>query len=134
MAALEKSDFDQCASCRDCTLEAMRTQASFDLCAPFPISRFTDSTARVSKRLTDGTAGGTASIPPLTKIQITFRRIQTILEAQMVRPLGAKRATPGSATDRRRKREGPEPGRSNFGLFARSRYRATHPENHDAPE
>jgi hypothetical protein len=42
MAALEKSDFDQCASCRDCTLEAMRTQASFDLCAFFPISRFTD--------------------------------------------------------------------------------------------
>ena len=56
MAALEKSDFDQCASCRNCTLESMRTQASFDLCAPFPISRFTDSTARVSKRLTDETA------------------------------------------------------------------------------
>jgi hypothetical protein len=44
MAALEKSDFDQCASCRDCALEAMRTQVSFDLCAFFPISRFTDRT------------------------------------------------------------------------------------------
>jgi hypothetical protein len=30
MATLEKSDFDQCASCRNCTLEAMRTQGSFD--------------------------------------------------------------------------------------------------------
>jgi hypothetical protein len=48
MATLEKSDFDQCASCRDCALEAMRTQASFDLCAFFPISRFTDSTGGVS--------------------------------------------------------------------------------------
>jgi hypothetical protein len=38
MATLEKSDFDQCVSCRDCTLEAMRTQASSDLCAFFPIS------------------------------------------------------------------------------------------------
>jgi hypothetical protein len=37
MAALEKSDFNQCASCRDCALEAMRTQASFDLCASFLI-------------------------------------------------------------------------------------------------
>jgi hypothetical protein len=42
---LEKSDFDQCASCRNCTLEAMRTQGSFDLCAFFPISRFTDCTS-----------------------------------------------------------------------------------------
>jgi hypothetical protein len=51
MATLEKSDFDQCASCRDCTLESMRTQASFDLCAFFPISRFTDSTARAAPYL-----------------------------------------------------------------------------------
>src|SRR5262245_41613895 len=28
-------DSNQCASCRDCTLEAMRTQASPDLCAGF---------------------------------------------------------------------------------------------------
>jgi len=38
MATLEKSDIDQCASRRDCTLEANSTQASFDLCAFFPIS------------------------------------------------------------------------------------------------
>jgi hypothetical protein len=47
MAALEKFDFDQCASYRDGTLEAMRTQASFNLCAFFPISRFTVSRAPV---------------------------------------------------------------------------------------
>jgi len=50
MATLEKSDFDQCASCRNCTLEAMRTQASFDLCAFFPISRFTDRTRNCKPR------------------------------------------------------------------------------------
>jgi hypothetical protein len=44
MAPLEKSDFNQRASRQDCTLEAMRTQASFDLCAVFPISRFIDRT------------------------------------------------------------------------------------------
>jgi len=44
MAALEKSDFDQCASCRDCALEAARTQATFDLYVFCPISRFTDRT------------------------------------------------------------------------------------------
>jgi hypothetical protein len=44
MRVLEKSDFHQCASCRDPTLEAMRTQASFDLYAFFPVSRFTDCT------------------------------------------------------------------------------------------
>ena len=51
MATLEKSDIDQCASCRDCTLEANSTQASFDLCAYFPISRSTDCTGHSTTNL-----------------------------------------------------------------------------------
>jgi hypothetical protein len=72
-------------------------------------------------------------IPQLTQIQLRFQRLQTILEAQMVRPLAAKQATPGAVTDRRRKPGGPEPGTSNFGLFVQSCYRATRPGNRDAP-